>query len=153
MTERNATFATFSLQRTYNHPVAKVFGAFASQDAKDKWFGGPADQWTKLERSFDFRPGGRESSSGRFKTGMVSRFDCVYFEIIDNTRIVYAYEMHLNDVRISVSLATIEFKTFGAATKLTLTEQGVFVDGYDDAGSREHGTNLLLDQLGAFLDR
>jgi hypothetical protein len=28
-----------------------------------------------------------------------------------------------------------------------MTEQGAFLDGYDDAGSREHGSNLLLDAL------
>jgi hypothetical protein len=26
-----------------------------------------------------------------------------------------------------------------------------FLDGYDDAGSREHGSNFLLDALGASL--
>jgi len=29
-----------------------------------------------------------------------------------------------------------------------MTEQGAFLDGYDDAGSREHGSNFLLDALG-----
>ncbi len=32
-----------------------------------------------------------------------------------------------------------------------MTEQGAFLDGYDDAGSREQGTNLLFDALGAAL--
>jgi hypothetical protein len=32
-----------------------------------------------------------------------------------------------------------------------VTEQGAFLDGYDDAGSRERGTNQLLDMLGASL--
>jgi len=32
-----------------------------------------------------------------------------------------------------------------------LTEQGAFLDGYDDAGSREEGTGHLLDALGASL--
>jgi len=32
-----------------------------------------------------------------------------------------------------------------------VTEQGAFLDGYDDAGSREHGTNFLLDALGKSL--
>ena len=32
-----------------------------------------------------------------------------------------------------------------------VTEQGAFLDGYDDAGSREQGTGLLLDALGASL--
>jgi hypothetical protein len=32
-----------------------------------------------------------------------------------------------------------------------VTEQGAFLDGYDDAGAREQGTGLLLDALGASL--
>jgi hypothetical protein len=32
-----------------------------------------------------------------------------------------------------------------------MTEQGAYLDGYDDAGSREHGTGVLLDTLGASL--
>jgi hypothetical protein len=35
---------------------------------------------------------------------------------------------------------------------MTLTEHGVFVDGYQDNGGREHGTNALMDRLGAFLE-
>jgi hypothetical protein len=51
-----------------------------------------------------------------------------------------------------VSLATIELKPAGKGTKLVITEQGVFLDGYDDAGSRERGTKGLLDQLEAALN-
>jgi hypothetical protein len=55
--------------------------------------------------------------------------------------------MHLNDVRISVSLATITFGAVENGTRLTVTEQGTFLDGYDDAGSRERGTADLLQKL------
>ena len=83
--------------------------------------------------------------------GMVSTFDAVYFDVVPNERLVYAYEMHLDERKISVSLATIELKPAGAGTRLAVTEQGAFLDGYDDAGSREHGTGFLLDRLGASL--
>jgi uncharacterized protein YndB with AHSA1/START domain len=66
-------------------------------------------------------------------------------------RIVYAYAMHRDDVKISVSLATIQFEPAVAGTRLAVTEQGAFLDGYDDAGSREHGTGGLLDKLEAAL--
>ena len=67
-------------------------------------------------------------------------------------RIVYAYEMRLDGRKISVSLATFEFKAAaGGGTAFRMTEQGAFLDGYDDAGSREHGTNVLLDRLGEAL--
>jgi hypothetical protein len=32
-----------------------------------------------------------------------------------------------------------------------MTEQGAFLDGYDDSSSREHGSNFLLDALGKSL--
>jgi len=65
--------------------------------------------------------------------------------------VIYSYEMHLDDRKISVSLATLELKPAGIGTRLVMTEQGAFLDGYDDAGSRERGTNHLLDALGKSL--
>ena len=59
--------------------------------------------------------------------------------------------MHLDDRKISVSLATVELRPDGAGTEFVITEQGAFLDGYDDAGAREHGTGILLDRLGASL--
>jgi uncharacterized protein YndB with AHSA1/START domain len=152
MTERNVTHGTFSLERTYDAPPARVFAAFATAEGKAAWFEG-GEGCTTLERVFDFREGGRERVTGKWDSGMVSQFDATYFDVIPNERIVYAYEMRLNGTKISVSLATFEFKPAGAGTRLLLTETGAFLDGYDDAGSREHGTNLLLDQLGAHLAR
>jgi len=40
-----------------------------------------------------------------------------------------------------------EGKAEGAGTRPKITEQGVFLDGYDDAGSREKGTGMLLDRM------
>jgi uncharacterized protein YndB with AHSA1/START domain len=71
---------------------------------------------------------------------------------VENERIVYTYDMHLDDKRISVSLATVELKPAGLGTRLIFTEQAVFLDGYDDAGSRERGTHGLLDKLKASLE-
>ena len=45
----------------------------------------------------------------------------------------------------------MQLKAEGAKTRLLVTEQGAFLDGYDDAGAREHGTGLMLDALGATL--
>lgn len=150
----SAQHDTFVIERTLNHPVAAVYAAFADHEAKTRWFGGPKEQWKALERSFDFRVGGSERAAGVWAdSGVVSRFDATYFDIQPEARIVYAYEMHLNDKKISVSLATIEFEATGAGTKLTITEQGVFLDGYDDAGSRKHGTGLLMDAMEASLQK
>jgi uncharacterized protein YndB with AHSA1/START domain len=152
MTERNITHGTFSLERSYPAPRSRVYAAFATLEGKAAWFEG-GDGYTLVERRFDFREGGSERATGRWDNGTVSQFDATYFDIVPEERIVYAYEMRLNGTKISVSLATIEFKEEGAGTRLLLTETGAFLDGYDDAGSREHGTNVLMDRLGAALAR
>jgi uncharacterized protein YndB with AHSA1/START domain len=71
--------------------------------------------------------------------------------VIPNARLVYSYVMHLDEKKISVSLATIELTGEDGKTAVSVTEQGAFLDGYDDAGSREQGTGHLLDALGASL--
>jgi uncharacterized protein YndB with AHSA1/START domain len=150
MTKRSVTNATFVIEREYKATPAKVFAAFANRDSKVKWFGGP-DEWEKSNLQLDFRIGGKESVSGGPPSGVVHSYNAEYWEITENERIVSSYEMHLDKQRISVSLATIEFKPNGAGTKLVLTEQGAFLDGYDDAGERERGTKALLGQLATFL--
>ena len=150
MTDRSTQHATFVIERSYDAVPARVFAAFSDPKAKARWFEGPAE-WNKGRQEFDFRVGGRERISGGPKGGPVHSFDAYYHDIVPNQRIVYTYDMHLDDKRISVSLATVEFKPAGAGPRLIFTEQAVFLDGYDDAGSREHGTRGLLDKLDAAL--
>jgi uncharacterized protein YndB with AHSA1/START domain len=151
MTQRITTHATFVIERNYAHPSAKVFAAFANAHSKAKWFGGP-DDWEKSNHKLDFRIGGKESVSGGPPGGTVHAYNAEYWDIVENERIVSSYEMYLDKQRISVSLATMEFKPNGGGTKFILTEQGAFLDGYDDAGERERGTLELLGQLETFLN-
>ncbi|NJM92756.1 MAG: polyketide cyclase [Rhodospirillaceae bacterium] len=147
MRERSATHGSFTLERVYDAAPARVFKAWADPAIKARWFGGLAD-WQMLERSIDFRVGGAERLSGRKGSGVVSTFDAVYHDIVPEQRIIYCYDMRLDGVHISASLATVTLAPEGAGTRLTFTEQAVFLDGYDDSGSRERGTRILLEQLG-----
>jgi uncharacterized protein YndB with AHSA1/START domain len=153
MSKRSIQHGSFVIERTFNAPPKLVFHAFADAAAKARWFAGPAGKWTEVARELDFRVGGREGLSGTFAGGPVSHFNCHYHDIVPNERIVYSYDMHLDDRKISVSLSTIELKPAGKATRMTYTEQAAFLDGYDDAGSREHGTRVLFDALEASLKR
>jgi uncharacterized protein YndB with AHSA1/START domain len=149
---RSTAHATFVIERDYRHAPAKVFAAFAELDKKLKWFGGP-DAWDKAaEHALDFRVGGAESVSGGPPGGPVHAYSALYWDIVENARIVSCYEMRLDERRISVSLATMEFKPTDGGARLVLTEQGIFLDGYDDAGERERGTHELLAQLEAYLN-
>jgi len=148
---RSVVHATFQLERTYDASPARVWMALTEPVAKAQWFGAPSEQVEILERTMDVRPGGRERLKGCWGGNVVSMFDAIYYDVIANERLVYCYEMHLDDRKISVSVATIQLKANGTGTRITVTEQGAFLDGYDDAGSREHGTNELLDALGRSL--
>jgi uncharacterized protein YndB with AHSA1/START domain len=153
---RNVVHASFTITRNWKVAPARVFQAFANEDAKRKWFGGPGN-WDAHDHRFDFREGGQEILSGRHDNGTVSRFDCRYHDIVPPTgmeggRIIYSYVMELDGKRISVSQACIQITPDGSGSKLVLTEYGDYLDGYDDKGSREHGTNWLMDKLGQSLE-
>jgi uncharacterized protein YndB with AHSA1/START domain len=147
----------FTIVRELPHAPERVFAAWSEPEAKAAWFSGPTGQWTPLEREMDFRVGGRERAKGKWKSGVVTDFQAHYLDIVPLRRIVYSYNMHVDEKKISVSLATIQLEPAPvggkAGTKMTLTEQGAFLDGYDDAGSRARGTASLMDALGKSLER
>lgn len=148
--ERSVVHATFIIERHYEATPARVFAAWATKEAKARWFACTPD-WVTTRREMDFRVGGRERLNTGPAGGTDHGFDATYYDIVPGERIVYAYSMHLDDRRISVSLATIEFKAKGKGTTLVFTEQGAFLDGYDDVAGREHGTRIGLDNLAVAL--
>jgi uncharacterized protein YndB with AHSA1/START domain len=148
--ERSVAHGEFHLERVYDAPVAHVWKALTEEEAKAKWFSGRG-RWDLLERQMDIRVGGRERLKGRWPSGLVTTFDAIYQDVVPNERLVYCYQMFLDDRKISVSLATVQLAPAGLGTRLKVAEQGAFLDGYDDAGSRERGTGELLDALGASL--
>lgn len=146
--ERSTTHSTFVIERTYNASPQRVFDAWADPVAKAQWFGPPE----KPDYSLDFRVGGREHLTVHVPDRPTFTMDAVYQDIVPGHRIIHAYDMHMDGVRISVSLATIEVEPHGEGTRLTLTEAGVYLDGHDTPQQREHGTIGLMDALGAFVE-
>ena len=147
-----AVRGAFTVERTFKATPAQVFKAFTDERAKSRWFAGGGDDPKLVEREMDVRPGGREVAVGKWKSGMTSRFDAFYFDVVPDRRLVYAYEMHLDARKISVSLACVEIEPHPVGVRLKVSEQAVFLDGYEDNGSREHGTNWLMDKLVATIE-
>lgn len=150
MTERSIVHGTFTVERTYRHAPAVVFGAWAKPEFKRQWFGSPKEG--NADDIFEFRVGGREFNEGKMGNDVYT-YDVLYQDIVENNRIIYTYQMKLNGQRISVSVATIELRPDAGGTKLVLREDGAFLDGLDTVEQREGGTNYLIDQLGAWLDK
>jgi uncharacterized protein YndB with AHSA1/START domain len=146
MTKRTAEHGTFVLSRTYPVTPDRVFAAWASKEAKARWFGNVKERLT-----LDFRVGGSERFSAGPPDGPVHTYEATYQDIVPDQRIVYGYSMKADGDLISVSVTTVEFAGAGQGTTLTFTEQGVFLDGHDTPAIREKGTSELLDHLGAAL--
>lgn len=157
MSEQHAEHGSFVIERLIEAPAARVYAAFATAQGKQRWFSGP--QAKVLAHEFDFRVGGRERLYCRWPQGAHSDrpevrttdFRAQYLDIEPNRRIVYVYEMYLDERKISISLATVQLHPHEGRTRLLITEQTVFLNGYHDEGARAEGTNWLMDQLVASL--
>ncbi len=144
--------ATFTFEKTYPHPVAKVFAAFSDPEKKARWYSrapGAADPGLDM----DFRVGGREHMRYTMgdKTpfpGAVLTADGLYLDIIDGSRIVIGSNMAMNGTPFSGSLICFEFEGDGDGTRLTITHDGAFLENADGPQMREQGWRTLLDRLG-----
>ncbi len=152
MTDRSSRHASFIITREFAAPPSLVFSAWTDNKAKAHWFVGPQG-WKQIRRELDFRVGGKERLIGTAPNGRKTDFDAVYNDIVTDTRLVYTYTMRLDDVPISVSLATVEFAPAPKGTCMTFTEQAVFLDAYDDPEGRDRkrGTDAHFERLLAYL--
>lgn len=143
MNGRSVEHATFVVERKYGASPEQAFAAWADREAKARWYV-DSDAHLKL----DFRVGGRERSRGTAPDGRAYRYEALFQDIVPAERIVYTYEMLLEETRISVSLATVEFTPVGeSGTRLVFTEQAAFLDGHEFPARRAEGMGSLLDAL------
>ncbi|MGC5629876.1 SRPBCC domain-containing protein [Georgenia sp. Z1344] len=149
-TGRTIAHAGFTLVRDYPVPVESTWAAFADGEQKRQWFG-DSDDWSTGEWRHDFRVGGRDVAEGTFHDGPHSRYEAEYTSIVEHVRIVTTYNMWIDGRHISTSVATIELEPTANGTRLTHTEHGAHLDGFDTGAQRETGTDELLDRLAAFL--
>jgi uncharacterized protein YndB with AHSA1/START domain len=150
LSDRTVQHDTLTLDRTFDADAARVFAAWASPEARRKW-AVPEDGWEIADAQHDFRVGGHEVSHFGPPGDPRYRAETNYFDIVDNVRIVMAGAMYDRDTRISVSLATVEFLTVEAGTRLIYTEQAAFLDGRDTPTSRRQGWSRIFKGLDRFL--
>jgi uncharacterized protein YndB with AHSA1/START domain len=146
MSERSVEHATIVIERRYPASPERTFAAWADVEAKARWLGA-----SEGELELDFRVGGEERHRGTLPDGRVYTYQAVYQDIVRPRRILYTYEMLLDDSRISISLATAEFTPEQDGTRLLFTEQGAFLDGHEMPARRDMGMGSLLDALGTEL--
>jgi uncharacterized protein YndB with AHSA1/START domain len=156
--ERRLARSSFTLTRDFAAPIERAWDAFADEQEKLAWWGA-GDAMEPGEWVFDFRVGGVDVAEGTFHNGPVSRYVATYTDIVEHTRIVTTYDMWLDGIHMSTSVASFEFEsTVGAdgqpGTHFTHAEDGVFYDQFwADGPNREAGSKGILKNLGRYLER
>jgi uncharacterized protein YndB with AHSA1/START domain len=145
-----ATHATFVVERTFDATLDRVWDAFAVPEQHAQWFGADPG-FEETEASDDFRVGGRAVQDGQWHDGPTSRYVAAYTDIVERRRIVSTYDMWVDGAHLSTSLATVELDAVDGGTRVTYTEQGVFLDGTEDGSQREAGFQGIFDALGTYL--
>lgn len=148
ITDHTVTHSTFVLEHTYPADPARVFAAWASEQAKAAWFVDVPEGATLDEPlALDFRVGGRERLAVTMSDGTEIAYEGCYQDIVPDERIVATTLMYNNRQRMSVTVATIELTPVEGGTRLVLTEQGAYLDGLDEPKWREVGTRQQLANL------
>ena len=152
MTDLSISHGTFTVERRFAAPVARLFRAWSVADEMKLW-AAPAEGWTFDIDRFDFRLGGgavvRFGPPGAVPYQDVTRYD----DIVADRRIVTAYAVSQGSVRISSSVSCLEFALDAGGTHLRITELGAYLDGHDSVEIRKGGVAQQLQQLGRFIER
>jgi uncharacterized protein YndB with AHSA1/START domain len=137
---------TFTVERRYPVPRARMFQAFADPSMKRRW-SVAGEGWEVEHHALDFRSGGRETA--RFRPPDRPPIDqhTVWHDVVQNERIVGSSALSVDGRPLSVSLTTTELSDDDEGTRLRVTDQGVYFDDPDAFADREERTRGLLDAL------
>lgn len=96
----------------------------------------------------DFRVGGLEMAEGRINdSGMTTLFEARYHVIEPGRRLVYVYHLHLSGELHSVTLSSLDIEPDGDKTRVSYTDQIVFMDGQDGTEMRRGRTEWHFESI------
>ncbi|QNM82066.1 SRPBCC domain-containing protein [Sphingomonas sabuli] len=145
----NQAFGTFDIVKTSRAKPAAVFGAFAFQDRKSRWYASSPGHEV-ISYAFDFSVGGEEKLTARMLpgtpiAGSVLCWTSTYADIVDGQRIVFFQTLDRDDARLSAATVTVTIEPDGDGTKVTLTHQAVYFEGADGPEMRRMGWDYLMN--------
>jgi uncharacterized protein YndB with AHSA1/START domain len=143
--------STFQIERTYPQPIERVFLAWKDPAKKQRWYA-EGEGFELQSYELDFRVGGFERTHFRPVGGPPMTLDALFYDIVENERVVFAYGMTIGGAPLSASLGTMELFSTPRGTRLVYTEHTAFLNGSDNSVGRREGTEQALVALGRELD-
>lgn len=147
MTRHAVVHDTIVIERHLPAAPEKVYAAWADAAQRARWHFPGDDDWELAEFDQDFRVGGHERARFGPKGAPNLREEGRFLDIVPNQRIVSAGTMHQDEVRISITLCTVELAADGDGTLLKLTDQSAFLDGRERPDERRSGWGAVLERL------
>lgn len=149
--EPKVVHATCVVERSFPKPASVVFSALSKPDMIRRWMTG-GSQSELFEFRCEFREGGRQVLKYKMGPetpipGEVITNEAWFQQIVADERIVTASTMRMGSRIFSASQVTFELLPSGDGTDLIITHQGAFFEGADGPERREHGWNVLADNL------
>ncbi len=149
--EPKVVHATCVVERRFSKPASVVFAALSEPETVRRWMTG-GSQSELVAFDCDFREGGKQMLQYKMGPetpipGAVITNEGQFQHILAGERIVTASTMKMGERIFSASQVTFELVPAGEGTDLILTHQGAFFEGADGPERREHGWNVLADNL------
>ena len=149
--EPKVVHATCVVQRSFSRPPSVVFAALSDPDKVRRWMTG-GSQSELFEFHCEFREGGKQILKYKMGpetpiAGAVITNEARFQHIVPGERIVTASTMKMGERIFSASQVTFELAPTAQGTDLIVTHQGAFFEGSDGPARREHGWNVLADNL------
>ncbi len=138
--------ATLVMERVFSAAPDRVFAAWESVEARQRWSAPASDILIRYEAA-DFREGGRDVSRciEPGKPDYVAQVH--YLDICRGERIVFAESVTYDGRRVSAALISVELFPEKSGTRLLLTLQIASFDGAGMEAGYQHGWSAALDNL------
>lgn len=156
MVEPKVVHATCVVKRSFVKPPSVIYAALSDPLKVRRWMSGGSSS-ELFEFRCEFVEGGTQLVKYRMGpdtpiAGAIITNEGRYQQIVADERIVTVSTMKMGERIFSASQVTFELVPDGGETRLVITHQGAFFEGSDGPERREHGWNVLADNLVSVVD-
>ena len=126
--------ATLVMERTYNASPARVFAAWESVEARERWSAPRRRHPHQVRAKPTSAKADAMSCAASSRATLITSRPCTYLDIRRDQRIVFAENVTNGDKRVSAALISVELSPPARARTFSLTLQ---IASFDDAGMEE----------------